>query len=283
MEIVNSTAELRARVHAWRGQGNGIALVPTMGNLHAGHLKLVRHARTVAERVVASIFVNPMQFGPEEDFATYPRTLAADATALMEADADLLFVPDAREIRAADLDTTTRVEVPGLSAILCGAFRPVFFTGVATVVARLFNMVQPDIAIFGEKDYQQLVLIRRMVDELCFPVSIEGVATVREADGLALSSRNQYLNATERAMAPRLYRTLCGVQAQVEAGATDYAALEAGAMGDLAAAGFRPDYVSIRRTTDLAEPAPQDTALRVLSAAWLGTARLIDNIEISIS
>ncbi|MGD2056285.1 MAG: pantoate--beta-alanine ligase, partial [Gammaproteobacteria bacterium] len=204
---------MRERIRHWRERGERIALVPTMGNLHAGHLKLVRHGCAIADRVVVSLFVNPMQFGPDEDFATYPRTLAADTAALMEVDADLLFVPDAREIRADDLEKTTRVEVPGLSTILCGAFRPVFFTGVATVVTRLFNMVQPDIAIFGEKDYQQLVLIRRMVDELCFPVTVEAVATVREADGLALSSRNQYLNATQRATAPRLYRILRGVRA----------------------------------------------------------------------
>jgi pantoate--beta-alanine ligase len=283
VESVSSTEELRDRIRAWRDRGERIAFVPTMGNLHPGHLKLVRHGRAIAERVVVSIFVNPMQFGPGEDFATYPRTLAADTTALMEADADLLFIPDAREIRADDLGKTTRVEVPGLSTILCGAFRPVFFTGVATVVIRLFNMVQPDIAIFGEKDYQQLVLIRRMVDELCFPVTIEGVATVREADGLALSSRNQYLNATQRAAAPRLYHILCGVQAQVAAGASDYPGLEAAARAELAAAGFRPDYVSIRRADDLAAPTSQDTRLRVLAAAWLGTARLIDNVEISIS
>jgi pantoate--beta-alanine ligase len=283
VESLGSTAQLRERIRHWRERGERIALVPTMGNLHAGHLKLVRHGCAIADRVVVSLFVNPMQFGPDEDFATYPRTLAADTAALMEVDADLLFVPDAREIRADDLEKTTRVEVPGLSTILCGAFRPVFFTGVATVVTRLFNMVQPDIAIFGEKDYQQLVLIRRMVDELCFPVTVEAVATVREADGLALSSRNQYLNATQRATAPRLYRILRGVRARVAAGARDYPGLEAGAMAELAAAGFRPDYVSIRRADDLAEPAPQDRRLRLLAAAWLGTARLIDNVGISIS
>ncbi len=194
MDIVASTTDLRAHVRAWRAQQDRIAFVPTMGNLHAGHLKLVRHARSIAGRVVVSIFVNPMQFGPGEDYDSYPRTLADDTAALMRADADLLFVPAVSEIYPGDLDNTTRVVVPGLGEILCGAFRPGFFTGVATVVTRLLNLVQPDIAVFGEKDYQQLIVIRRMVRELCLPVSIEGVATAREADGLAMSSRNGYLN-----------------------------------------------------------------------------------------
>lgn len=283
MDIVSSTAGLRTRIHAWRARGNRIAFVPTMGNLHAGHLKLVRHARAIADRVVVSIFVNPMQFGPDEDYATYPRTFDADKAALMDADADLLFAPDASEIYQGGLENTTRVEVPGLGSILCGAFRPVFFTGIATVVTRLFNMVQPDIALFGEKDYQQLIVIKRMTEELCLPVTIEGVATVRETDGLAMSSRNHYLTEKERAVAAELYRVLCEVKARVEAGATDFARIESAAMARLTAAGFRPDYVSIRRAADLDEPAARDRQLRVLAAAWLGSARLIDNIGISIS
>ena len=283
MDIVSSTADLRTRIHAWRARENRIAFVPTMGNLHAGHLKLVRHARAIADRVVVSIFVNPMQFGPDEDYATYPRTFDADKAALMDEDADLLFAPDASEIYQGGLENTTRVEVPGLGSILCGAFRPVFFTGIATVVTRLFNMVQPDIALFGEKDYQQLIVIKRMTEELCLPVTIEGVATVRETDGLAMSSRNHYLTEKERADAAELYRVLCEVKAQVEEGATDFARIESAAMARLAAAGFRPDYVSIRRAADLNEPAARDRQLRVLAAAWLGSARLIDNVEISIS
>jgi len=282
MGIVASTADLRAHVRSWRGRQERIAFVPTMGNLHAGHMKLVRHARATAGRVVVSIFVNPMQFGPDEDYDTYPRTLEADAAALRQADADLLFVPAVDEIYPGEMKNTTRVVVPGLSDILCGAFRPGFFTGVATVVTRLFNLVQPDVAVFGEKDYQQLVLIRRMARELCLPVQIEGVATEREPDGLAMSSRNGYLSPSERATASILYRTLTAVKASVEGGAADYPGIEHTAMATLTRAGFRPDYVSIRRATDLGEPVPGDTALRVLAAAWLGSARLIDNLEITV-
>jgi pantoate--beta-alanine ligase len=282
MDIVASTADLRARVHSWRGQQDRIAFVPTMGNLHAGHLKLVRHARAIAGHVVVSIFVNPMQFGPGEDYETYPRTLEVDTAALRQADADLLFVPAVDEIYPGEMESTTRVVVPGLGDILCGAFRPGFFTGVATVVTRLLNLVQPDVAVFGEKDYQQLVLVRRMASELCLPVSIEGVATEREPDGLAMSSRNGYLGPGERATAPMLYRTLAEVKAAVEGGAADYDILERMAMDALTRAGFRPDYVSIRRATDLGEPCTGDAVLRVLAAAWLGPARLIDNLEITV-
>jgi pantoate--beta-alanine ligase len=281
MKIVASSDDLRTHIRAWHAREDRIAFVPTMGNLHAGHLILVRHARGIAGRVVVSIFVNPMQFGPGEDYATYPRTLEADTAALMQADADLLFVPGVAEIYPGDLDTTTRVVVPGLGDILCGAFRPGFFTGVATVVARLFNLVQPDVAVFGEKDYQQLILVRRMVRELCLPVGIEGVETAREPDGLAMSSRNSYLSPAERATAPILYRTLAEVKAAVEGGAGDYLALEGMAISTLTRAGFRPEYVSIRRAADLGEPAPGDTPLRVLAAAWLGPARLIDNLHVT--
>jgi len=281
MDIVASTADLRARVHFWRGRQDRLAFVPTMGNLHAGHLKLVRHARTLADHVVVSIFVNPMQFGPGEDYETYPRTLEADTAALRQVDADLLFVPAVDEIYPGEIETTTRVVVPNLGDILCGAFRPGFFTGVATVVTRLLNLVQPDVAVFGEKDYQQLVLIRRLARELCLPVSIEGVATEREPDGLAMSSRNGYLSPSGRATAPILYRTLGEVKVAIEGGAVDYPVLERTAMAALARAGFRPDYVSIRRASDLGEPAAGDTTLRVLAAAWLGPARLIDNLEIT--
>jgi pantoate--beta-alanine ligase len=282
MDIVVSTADLRARVRAWREQQDRIAFVPTMGNLHAGHLKLVRHARGMAGRVAVSIFVNPMQFGPGEDYATYPRTLEADTAALMQTDADLLFVPAVDEIYPGEIECTTRVVVPGLGDILCGAFRPGFFTGVATVVTRLFNLVQPDVAVFGEKDYQQLVLIRRMARELCLPVAVEGVATEREPDGLAMSSRNGYLTPSERATAAVLYRTLTDVKTAVEGGAVDYPDIERTAMAALTRAGFRPDYVSIRRATDLGEAVAGDSALRVLAAAWLGSARLIDNLEITV-
>lgn len=283
MDLVSTITELRNRIGTSRARGSRIAFVPTMGNLHPGHLKLVRHARAIADYVVVSIFVNPTQFGPNEDYATYPRTLEQDSAALEEADADLLFAPSVEEVYGSDPDGATFVEVPGLSDILCGEFRPGFFRGVATVVARLFNMVQPDMAVFGEKDYQQLVIIRRMVRDLCMPVEVVGVGTEREADGLALSSRNGYLSTEERARAPQLYRVLREVQLAVEGGARDYIAIERHAMDTLAHAGFRPDYVSIRRQADLALPAPDDPALIVLAAATLGSARLIDNVLISKS
>jgi pantoate--beta-alanine ligase len=283
METLATLSELRARTAAWRERGERIAFVPTMGNLHAGHLSLVRHARTLADRVVVSIFVNPTQFGPNEDYASYPRTLAADRQALMAAAADLLFAPAVQEVYAGDLENATRVVVPGLSDILCGEFRPGFFSGIATVVTRLFNMVQPQVAVFGEKDYQQLVMIRRMVRDLCFPVEVQGVATEREPDGLAMSSRNSYLDAAQRRQAPALYQALCGVRDALAAGARDYRQLEQAALDALAAAGFRPDYVSIRRQADLALPGAADSALIVLAAATLGSARLIDNVKISVT
>ena len=283
MDSVSTASELRRVIRDWRRQDNRMAFVPTMGNLHAGHLQLVQHARAIADRVVVSIFVNPTQFGPNEDYAAYPRTLDEDTRALADADADLLFVPAVEEIYPPDLAAAPYVEVPEIGDILCGEFRPGHFTGVATVVAKLFSLVQPDVAVFGEKDYQQLVVIRRMTRALCLPVAIEGVATVREASGLAMSSRNRYLGEAERATAAVLYRVLEEVRAAVEGGACDYAALEAAAMAQLAQAGFRPEYVSIRRTVDLTEPGSGDTRLRVLAAAWLGQARLIDNVSISIS
>jgi pantoate--beta-alanine ligase len=281
MEILTTTTALRERIRAQRAQGKRIAFVPTMGNLHAGHLQLVRHAKAQTDYVVASIFVNPMQFGPNEDYATYPRTLATDKTALQDEATDLLFVPDVQEIYGGDPGQVTRVEVPGFEGDLCGQFRPGFFTGIATVVTGLFNRVQPDIAVFGEKDYQQLVMIKRMVRDLCMPVEVCGVGIVREADGLAMSSRNSYLGTTERARAVRLYQVLKEVKVALEGGANDLAALEQAALVSLSESGFKPDYVSIRQQGDLRVPDPGATELIVLAAATLGTTRLIDNIKIS--
>jgi len=281
METVTSTTGLRRHVAAMRAQGARIAFVPTMGNLHAGHLQLVRQARLQADRVIVSIFVNPAQFGPHEDYESYPHTPEHDRDALLDAGTELLFLPGVAEIYPQGPDRTTVVEVPDLNRILEGEHRPTHFNGVTTVVAKLFNLVQPDVAVFGEKDYQQLLLIRRMVADLCMPVAIAGVATVREADGLAMSSRNGYLAPAERARAPRLYAVLSGVKARVEAGGQDLAVIEQAALAELAAAGFRPDYVSVRRQSDLALPRSGDTALIALAAARLGTTRLIDNIFIS--
>jgi pantoate--beta-alanine ligase len=280
MIVVRSTAPLREAVRAARAAGRRIALVPTMGNLHAGHARLVRAARERAGFVAASIYVNPLQFGPREDLAAYPRTPAEDERLLAREGADLLFMPDDDVMYPRGTEAQTTVEVPGLGDILCGAARPGHFRGVATVVNRLFNLVQPDVAVFGKKDYQQLLVIRRMVEDLAMPVEIVGVETVRESDGLALSSRNGYLNAAERAAAPGLIRALRSAATRVAGGDRDLPAIEAAALAGIEAAGFRPEYVCVRRQHDLEAPAAADTKLVILVAAQLGRARLIDNIEI---
>lgn len=281
MQIVHSAAALAAVVEGWRALGLRVGFVPTMGNLHAGHYALAGAARRHAERVVASVFVNPTQFGPNEDYARYPRTLAADAEGLRAAGCDVLFAPAVEEIYPGGVACTTRIAVPAaLAHTLCGAFRPGHFAGVATVVATLFNLVGCDVALFGEKDWQQLLVVRRLVRDLGMRVEIVGVPTVRDHDGLALSSRNAYLDPGERARAALLPRTLQDAAAAVRSG-TPPAAAEAGALRALIEAGFRPDYVAVRREFDLAEPtgAPGEV-LRVFVAAWLGRARLIDNILI---
>jgi len=282
MIIVSTVADLRREVGRLRQSGRRIAFVPTMGNLHQGHVRLVEEAHRQAEAVIASIYVNPLQFGAGEDFASYPRTPAQDREALAGAAVDLLFSPDDRIIYPRGLDVMTRVEVPGLSDILCGAHRPGHFRGVTTVVNRLLNLVQPDLAVFGKKDYQQLLLIRLMASDLGMPVEISGIDTVREADGLALSSRNGYLSGAERAIAPRLYDALRQLAKQLRAAPDRRTAHEQAATRMLVDAGFRPDYVSVRRQPDLAEPGSGDDRLVALAAAWLGRTRLIDNIEIEL-
>lgn len=278
-EVVRPLDALRERLDAVRAAGRRIALVPTMGNLHDGHLELVRQAHVHGDFVVATIFVNPFQFGPNEDFDSYPRTFEQDLAMLRAEGCHLVFAPDGRTVYPHGPDTITRVAVPGLGDILDGESRPGFFRGVATVVNILFNMTQPHVALFGEKDYQQLLVIGRMVEDLKMRVRIVAVPTVREADGLAMSSRNGYLDAAQRAVAPVLYRTLCEVRDALAGGASDLAGLEARAEAALADAGFRPDYVRIRRQSDLGMPGDGD-ALIVLAAAWLGPARLIDNLRV---
>jgi pantoate--beta-alanine ligase len=278
---VDAVDDLRAQIDIWRRGGN-VAFVPTMGNLHAGHISLVKEARKIADRVVASIFVNPLQFGAGEDFENYPRTLERDSEMLIDEGTDLLFAPPVEVMYPKPQADQTRVEVPGLSELLCGACRPGHFVGVATVVCKLFNMVQPDIAVFGNKDYQQLMVIRRMVEDLAMPVAIVGVETMREADGLAMSSRNGYLGADERALAPMLYRTLSDLAARLGDGEDDFHRLEQEAAAVLDGAGFRTDYLAIRRASDLLDPAAGETELVILAAAYLGKARLIDNIEVSL-
>jgi pantoate--beta-alanine ligase len=279
MITIDRLGDLRTQVDQWRRGGN-VAFVPTMGNLHAGHLSLVKAAREQADRVVVSIFVNPLQFGAGEDFDNYPRTLEDDAVLLAGEGTDLLFAPTVSTMYPKAQTDQTRVEVPRLSELLCGATRPGHFVGVATVVCKLFNMVQPDIAFFGKKDYQQLMVIRRMVEDLAMPVRVEGIETIREADGLAMSSRNGYLTEAERQTAPALYAMLRGVAQRLSQGADDYAALESEAGKRLDTQGLRTDYVAIRAADDLAVPRPGAPRLVILAAAYLGKARLIDNLEV---
>lgn len=277
MKTETTIAGLRAALRAARQAGKSVALVPTMGNLHEGHITLVKTARQRADIVVASIFVNPTQFGANEDFDKYPRTLAADSSLLAEAACDLLFAPDAREMYPDGQRQSTMVSVSGITDVLCGASRPGHFTGVATVVSKLFNIVQPDMAFFGEKDYQQLAVIRRFTRELCFPIDIIGVPTVRAADGLALSSRNGFLSEEERRLAPHLYQTLDNLRNAIRNGSRDYAMLTAAGLAHLEKCGFVPDYLEVRRQ-DLEAAGPDDRSLVILVAARLGGTRLIDNL-----
>jgi len=279
METVTTVSAVRERVHAWRSGGARVVFVPTMGNLH--HVSLIESARRHGERFVASIFVNPMQFGPNEDFAHYPRTPREDERMLAAAGCDLMFTPDVAEIYPHGSERATRVEVPGLSRILEGEFRPGHMEGVSTVVAKLFHIVDPDVAVFGEKDFQQLTVIRRMVTELCMRVTIVGAPTVRDADGLALSSRNQYLTPAERQLAPVIYATLEAAAGRIRAGDAEFASIERFGFQALEGAGLRPDYFSVRRAADLLAADPATRELVVLAAARLGKARLIDNVQVT--
>lgn len=281
---VTTLAAMHATLRGWRRQGLQVAFVPTMGNLHYGHMTLVEAARARGDRVVVSIFVNPTQFGPSEDFLTYPSTPEADFAKLEEMGVDLLFAPSVEEMYPGEHchHQRTVIQVPELSDILCGAYRPGHFTGVATVVNKLFNIVQPDVAVFGSKDFQQLAVIRRMVYELSMPVEIVGAPIAREADGLAMSSRNMYLTADQRQRAVELYRTLCTAREALAAGAADLPAVEADGSARLEGRGFRPDYFKVRRAEDLQEPEPGDRDLVILAAAWLGKARLIDNLTLTL-
>lgn len=282
IRVLDNISDLRA----WRQDpslaSQRVAFVPTMGNLHEGHLALMRLAQKHAPVVIASIFVNPMQFGAGEDYERYPRTLAEDCEKLSQCNVTAVFTPTVDMIYPEGVDQHTRIHVPGLSNILCGAHRPGHFDGVATIVTKLLNLVQPNIAVFGEKDYQQLVIIRKMISDLALPVDIVGAPICREPDGLAMSSRNQYLSPEERAIAPKLYQTLKQV---VEKSATtrDWQQLSTWARETLTAYGFAVDYVEIRRQGDLAQPTPDDKALVVLAAAKLGQTRLIDNISFTCS
>lgn len=282
MKIETSIQGLRAALRQARKAGKSVAFVPTMGNLHSGHIELVSEARRRADFVVASIFVNPTQFGINEDFDAYPRTLEADATQLAEARCDLLFAPAASEMYPDGRTQSTSVQVGGITDVLCGASRPGHFTGVATVVSKLFNIVQPDMALFGEKDFQQLAVIRRLVSELCFPITIIGVPTIRANDGLALSSRNGFLSEAERAQAPILHQTLSNLREAIIQGERDYGMLTSAARAHLDKCGFQPDYLEVM-TQDLTPPGADDKDLVILVAARLGSTRLIDNVIFSVA
>lgn len=282
MQVIHSKQELAEQIAEWRQVGEHIALVPTMGNLHAGHLALVELAREHAERVIVSIFVNPTQFGAGEDFDKYPRTLERDTMRLKKTAADLIFAPDVETMYPFGLDMATRVSVPGLTEHFCGASRPGHFDGVTTVVARLFAIVQPDVAVFGQKDYQQQLVIRHMTADMSLPISIITGPTVRDKDGLALSSRNSYLSKDERAVAPLLHQTLDRIGAELQNGRRNFEELEDQACKSLAEGGFDVDYFSIRRAQNLEVPDRDCDELVVLTAARLGAARLIDNIVVTI-
>jgi len=282
MDTIYNTAELREVVAGWRRNAERIAFVPTMGNLHDGHLSLLARARAIADRTVVSIFVNPIQFGKGEDYATYPSTLKEDQDKLERHGLDVLFAPNLQQLYPGGIEEDTRVTVPGLSTILCGEFRPGHFSGVATVVTKLFCSVQPDCALFGQKDLQQLMVIRRMVDDLCMPIEIIGQPIVREADGLAMSSRNSYLSSVERAKAPIIYQILQHASREVRSADVDFRSLEASCVEKLRTSGFKPEYFSIRRSFDLAQADETDRDLSILTAAWLGSARLIDNVQVRL-
>ena len=282
MIVVHNKQDLAEHLAEWRLHDEHVALVPTMGNLHAGHVALVDLAREHAERVIVCIFVNPTQFGEGEDFEDYPRTLERDKRRLKQTAADLIFAPDVETVYPFGLEKATMVSVPGLTKHFCGASRPGHFDGVTTVVARLFSLVQPDVAIFGQKDYQQQLVIRHMTEDLNLPIGIITGETVRADDGLALSSRNSYLSESELAVAPVLYETLCSTAQDLQNGRRNFEELETDAITRLRDAGFDVDYYSIRRALNLDVPNRDCDDLVVLAAARLGAARLIDNIVVAV-
>ncbi|MEP0354254.1 MAG: pantoate--beta-alanine ligase [Paraglaciecola sp.] len=282
MRVINDIPDLREVRRTWQNSGKIIAFVPTMGNLHQGHLNLVREAKKHADIVVVSIFVNPMQFGPDEDLEAYPKTIENDKRLLEELAVEALFLPQVSDIYARGLEQQTFVEVPGISYMICGASRPGHFRGVATIVCKLFNMVQPNLAFFGEKDFQQLQVIKAMVTDLSMNLKVFGVPTTREDDGLAMSSRNQYLIDEERKLAPTLYVKMQSMVKEIMGGRRDFNRLTDEYKSQLAELGFSPDYLEIRNDETLLQPGHEDTDLVLLAAAFLGKTRLIDNIQIKL-
>lgn len=283
MLIINTLPIMRREIRRWRQEGKRIALVPTMGNLHEGHMTLVDEAKARADVVVVSIFVNPMQFERPDDLARYPRTLQEDSEKLTRRGVDLVFAPAPADIYPKGLESQTFVEVPGISSILEGASRPGHFRGVSTIVSKLFNLVQPDIALFGEKDYQQLALIRKMVADMGYDIDIVGVPTVRAKDGLALSSRNGYLTADERKVAPSLSKVMNALAEQLRNGERHVDQLLEQASEQLRSHGFTPDELFIRDADSLQPLTVESNKAVILMAAWLGKARLIDNQQVSLT
>jgi len=282
VQVITSGEELRELHDTWRHHDEHVAIVPTMGNLHEGHLSLVELAAELAERVVVTVFVNPTQFGDGEDFEDYPRTLERDTRRLKTLQADVVFAPSVDTVYPFGIDNATTVSVPCLTQNFCGATRPGHFDGVTTVVARLFALVQPDVAVFGQKDFQQQLVIRHMTTDLSLPIRIITAPTVREPDGLAKSSRNQYLSAAERDVASQLHVAIEHIGQELQNGKRDFGELESNAVDKLQDVGFVPDYVAIRRAQDLEVPDRDCDELVVLAAAQLGKARLIDNVVITI-
>jgi len=277
MITTQEISQIRQQVRAWHAKGETVAFVPTMGNLHLGHITLIKEAVKRADHVVASIFVNPMQFGQNEDLDAYPRTLAADQQALTEAGAELLFTPTPAIIYPKGMAQQSFVEVPKISDQLCGTSRPGHFRGVATVVCKLFNIVQPDIALFGRKDFQQLLVIKTMVADFSMPIEIVGVDTIRETSGLAMSSRNGYLSQVQKDKATTLKRTMDAMSAAIQQGESISNAIQAG-HSQLTDAGFKPDYLEVRNASDLSQASHNDMELVILAAAYMGDTRLIDNL-----
>jgi pantoate--beta-alanine ligase len=282
MQIITDIKALRETRREWQSEKQAIAFVPTMGNLHSGHLRLVKEAKKQASKVVVSIFVNPLQFGPDEDLDAYPRTIEQDKASLESLGVDVLFMPKADDIYSRGLEQQTFVEVPGLSYMICGASRPGHFRGVATIVCKLFNMVQPNMAFFGEKDFQQLQVIKAMVTDLSMNLTIHGVRTERESDGLAMSSRNNYLNAEQRNIAPSLYVLISNMAREIEKGRRDFSVMIKENRENLATLGFKPDYIDIRSASSLLQPSHEDKELVILGAGFLGKTRIIDNIQVQI-
>ena len=278
MHTVSTVAELRQQVSKWKDNNEKIIFVPTMGNLHKGHLALIDHAKMCNGKVICSIFVNALQFDREEDLNAYPRTMQQDLVALQNSNVDAVFTPEHDEIYSGKFHLAKELPFNPLNRELCGKYRPGFFEGIVAVVTRLFNIVKPDIAVFGEKDYQQLVIIKQLVNDLKLRIQIEQVETQREKDGLAYSSRNSYLNDADRKIAPKLYEELMKLKILIEEGRRDYETLEIHTMEALQEARFRPDYVAIRNGQDLSMPNYDTDFIAILAAAWLGNARLIDNM-----